>query len=92
MKLNVCANCGGEEAIHQYETLRCLKGCREAPVGRPDVWQNTFWDDGKTEDDIETLKVEIKSLKIMIDELTKNLSILEEDFCRHENNVRMHND
>lgn len=75
--MKVCANCGGEEGLHQYETLRCPKGGREAPVGRPDVWQNTFWDDGKTEDDIETLKANIDAVHLIVKNLMKRIEDLE---------------
>ena len=73
--MKVCANCGGEEGLHQYETLRCPKGGREASVGRPDVWQNTFWDDGKTEDDIEILKEQIRILEMTVQTLKGNMMV-----------------
>jgi hypothetical protein len=76
--MNTCRNCGGEEGLHEYETLRCPRNGQESPVGRPQLWQNTFWDDGKVEDDIETLKAEISLLRQAIDNLSKNYDVLEE--------------
>jgi hypothetical protein len=76
MKLNVCANCGGEEAIHQYETLRCPRNGSEFSASAG-LWKSTFWDDGKTEDDIETLRAEVSLLNQAIKNLMQRVVDLE---------------
>lgn len=41
--LTICQNCGGEEGLHEYETLRCPRNGQESPIGRKQLWQDTFW-------------------------------------------------
>ena len=40
-----CRNCGGDRAIHHYETMQCPVGGREAPVGRPQLWQDSCYEE-----------------------------------------------
>jgi hypothetical protein len=35
-----CKKCGGDSAIHHYQTNQCPVGGREAPIGKPDEWQD----------------------------------------------------
>lgn len=39
-----CANCGGDYAIHHYQTSQCPVGGREAPAGRKQEWKNTTFE------------------------------------------------
>ena len=36
-----CANCGGWYGIHNYRTMQCPVGGREAPEGRKQEWKDT---------------------------------------------------
>ena len=36
-----CANCGGWYGIHNYRTMQCPVGGREAPDGRKQEWKDT---------------------------------------------------
>lgn len=36
-----CKNCGGDEAIHHYQTDQCPVGGVEAPVGREQEWKTS---------------------------------------------------
>ena len=39
----ICANCGGEYAIHHSKTLRCPKNGKEAPIDKKQEWmESTF--------------------------------------------------
>jgi hypothetical protein len=40
-----CGYCGADNGLHQYETMRCPKHGREAPVGEKQLWdEKTFID------------------------------------------------
>jgi len=73
-----CRNCHGEQGIHQYETLRCPRNGMESAWDRPQLWQETFWNDGKNEEDIETLRADISALHLIIQNLMRRIEILEE--------------
>ncbi len=36
-----CAHCGGDSAIHHYQTAQCPVGGREAPMGKLQEWRAT---------------------------------------------------
>jgi hypothetical protein len=44
MKNTTCKNCGGDEAIHHYETNQCPVGGCEAPIGRKQEWKSTMFE------------------------------------------------
>ena len=44
MKNTTCKNCGGDEAIHHYETNQCPVGGYEAPIGRKQEWKSTTFE------------------------------------------------
>ena len=90
--MKTCRNCGADEGLHHFETNQCPKNGREAPVGKPQLWSKTVWDDGKTEDDIETLQATIELLNTAIKNLMERVDDLEEDFFQHDDNRNIHND
>jgi len=44
MNNTTCKNCGGDEAIHHYQTDQCPVGGREAPLGRKQEWKSTTFE------------------------------------------------
>ena len=44
MNNTTCKNCGGDEALHHYQTDQCPVGGREAPLGRKQEWKSTTFE------------------------------------------------
>lgn len=44
MSSSVCANCGGEYGLHQFETNQCPVGGIESPYPVPQKWADTTFD------------------------------------------------
>ena len=57
-----CKNCGGWKGVHHFETGQCPVNGHEAPVGKPDVWTFTTFEQ---EDDKRV------ALETAADELSK---------------------
>ena len=75
--MKVCKNCGGEEGLHEYETLRCPRNGQECMPNRVQLWQNTFWNDGKTEDEIELLNMKVALLLTSVENLIARIENIE---------------
>jgi hypothetical protein len=53
-----CKNCGGDGAIHHYQTNQCPVGGRGAPMDRPTIWQeNSFFAPDDSEEKRELLQL-----------------------------------
>jgi len=50
MKTGTCKNCGADESIHQYETMRCPWGGYETPIGQKERWSNQTFEEDKQND------------------------------------------
>lgn len=82
--MNVCRNCGGEEGLHEYDTLRCPRNGQESPLGRRQLWQDTFLD---MSDEIPLLNIKIDGLenriatleRVLTEHLTVHLSEIRDD-------------
>ena len=71
----ICANCGGDYAIHHYETNQCPVGGREAPEGRKQEWKSTAFEP-VPEPQTTTHEKEYQQQKARIAELEKALRYL----------------
>ena len=83
MAKGTCTNCGYDEGLHQWETMRCPKG-GEAPVGKKQEWKQSRYEESTLEADekIAQLKAQVKALQNIIDgqnELIESLSAMIEE-------------
>ena len=82
MKNTTCKNCGGDEAIHQYETNRCPVGGREAPIGRKEEWKSTTFEAENNEvlelhNTVNQLRARIEALEAQVDSLQSGSELQE---------------
>ena len=74
--MDTCKNCGGWKGLHKWDTMQCPRGGVEAPVGKPDMWMtSTFEDDSPSAQDkrIDDLEEKIKLLRTQVDDLLEAL-------------------
>lgn len=69
MKSTTCKNCGGDQAIHHYETMQCPAGGHEAAIGRKQEWISTKFE-------VENNEVE-EELRELIKRVVARLEALE---------------
>ena len=72
--LTVCENCGGEEGLHEYDTLRCPRNGQESIIGRKQLWQDAFW---KRPDK------RIEQMRAQIDQLKKDATLADATYLDH---------
>ena len=79
-----CKNCGGDRAIHHYETDQCSLGGREASIGRKQEWKSTTFEI-ETKNEVDELRKSIKKLLARVEELEAQVKRLQS-----EESVRIH--
>ena len=67
MAKGTCTNCGYDEGLHQWETMRCPKG-GEAPIGKKQEWKQSTYEESTLEADeeIAQLKAKVKALQLQV--------------------------
>jgi hypothetical protein len=68
MENTTCKNCGGDYAIHHFETNQCPVGGCEAPIGRKQEWKSTTF---------EAKSNDVAELRETVDQLTARIEALE---------------
>ena len=81
---DICKNCGGDRAIHHYETDQCPLGGREASIGRKQEWKSTTFEI-ETKNEVDELRKSIKKLLARVEELEAQVKRLQS-----EESVRIH--
>lgn len=71
-----CKNCGGDEAIHHYQTNQCPVGGREAPFGRKQEWKSTTFEPNK-ENEIAELRTLVNKLLARVESLESKVEGLQ---------------
>jgi hypothetical protein len=82
MKDTTCKNCGGDEAIHHYETNQCPVGGCEAPIGRKQEWKSTTFEAENNEvaelrDTANKLLARIEALETQVESLQSGSELQE---------------
>lgn len=70
MRNTKCKNCGGDEALHHYQTNQCPRNGTEAPIGRKQEWMSTTFDPDRVD--------EIAELRGLVKELQERVKAIEE--------------